>query len=119
MASEHCRWTSDFLSYWPGLTSGIQQLWKSKKKGKLNCFLENKSICSHVCFNKEGLIIRRLNLIIYILPFNIHTITIQTNMDKYLHLKIWTSDFSSGPVNFFCHQPGWTSGHKVLTERLQ
>ena len=23
-----------------------------------------------------------------------------TNIDKYLNLKIWTSDFSSGPVNF-------------------
>ena len=26
MASEHCRWTSDFLSYWPGLASGISKI---------------------------------------------------------------------------------------------
>ena len=26
MASEHCRRTSDFLSYWPGLDSGISKI---------------------------------------------------------------------------------------------
>ena len=26
MASEHCRQTSDFLSYWPGLASGISKI---------------------------------------------------------------------------------------------
>ena len=26
MASEHCQRTSDFLSYWPGLTSGISTI---------------------------------------------------------------------------------------------
>ena len=26
MASEHCRRTSDFLSYWPGLPSGISKI---------------------------------------------------------------------------------------------
>ena len=26
MASEHCRRTSDFLSYWPGLASGISKI---------------------------------------------------------------------------------------------
>ena len=26
MASEHCRRTSDFLSYWPGLASGILKI---------------------------------------------------------------------------------------------
>ena len=26
MASEHCRRTSDFLSYWPGLASGISTI---------------------------------------------------------------------------------------------
>ena len=32
-------------------------------------------------------------------------ITLQTNMGKYLNLKIRTSDFSSGPVNFFVTGP--------------
>ena len=26
IASEHCRWTSDFLSYWPRLASGISKI---------------------------------------------------------------------------------------------
>ena len=55
-------------------------------KGKLNCFLENKSKCSHVCLNKEGLIIRRTKF--------------TDKCGQILKLKIWTSDFSSGPVDF-------------------
>ena len=34
MASEHWRWTSDFLSYWPGLPSGISTIVKNFKKNK-------------------------------------------------------------------------------------
>ena len=52
--------------------------------------------------NKEDLIIRWLNLILYINLEYIHTITLQTKNKnrKYLNWKIWTSDFSSGPVDF-------------------
>ena len=64
MASKHCWSTSDFLSYLLGLASGISTIVKSQK-GKLNWFLQNQSICSHVCLNKESLIIRGLNLIIH------------------------------------------------------
>ena len=34
MASEHCRRTSDFLSYWPGLASGISKITEKLKKKK-------------------------------------------------------------------------------------
>ena len=40
MASEHCRRTSDFLSYWPGLASGIS------KTVVVVCVL-----LTHFCFN--------------------------------------------------------------------
>ena len=38
MASEHCRWTSDFLSYWPRLPSGISTIAKNFKKRKTKLF---------------------------------------------------------------------------------
>ena len=44
MASEHCWQTSDFLSYWPRMPSGISIIVKNfKKKEKLSCFLEKIS----------------------------------------------------------------------------
>ena len=42
MASELCRRTSDFLSYWPGLACGISKIvekFKKKKDYKLFLFL--------------------------------------------------------------------------------
>ena len=40
MASEHCWQTSDFLSYWPRLASGISKIVeKSKKERKTKLFL--------------------------------------------------------------------------------
>ena len=40
-------------------------------------------------------------------------------MDKYLNLKIRTSDFSSGPVNSFVTGPVGPVATKFLTERLK
>ena len=41
MASEHCQQTSDFLSYWPGLASGISTIAEKLKKRKTNDVTDN------------------------------------------------------------------------------
>ena len=79
MASEHCRWTSDFLSYWPGLDSRISTIAENQKKRKTNDVTDN--------LNEEDVNV------------HIHTIIIQKK-SKYLNFKIRTSDFSSRPVDF-------------------
>ena len=47
MASDHCRRTSDFLSYWPGLASGISKIAEKfkKKKNLIVSFFMRLLIC--------------------------------------------------------------------------
>ena len=79
MASEHCWQTSNFLSYWPGLARGISTIAGSflTKNWK---FEWGRCWCAHI------------------LTFNIFMLSHYRQIIKIV--RIWTGDFSSGPVDF-------------------
>ena len=50
MTSEYYWWTSEFLSYWARLVSGILTIVANDEKEKWNWFFKNKLVYSYVCF---------------------------------------------------------------------